>query len=89
MGRREVRSHCDRVVVDASHVFAINAAFHGWASAVLGVSTSQSGSSWVVRKTRGLSRLPVDWLEAVLEVARGTELPLADNSPDGRTGDND
>jgi hypothetical protein len=75
-------------VVRSGHISAIDAAFDGLSVAVLRVSASQRADGGVVRKTGRLSGRPVDGLEAVLEVARGTELPLADDSPDGCAGDN-
>jgi hypothetical protein len=41
------------------------------------------GIALVNRVTSGRRRLPVDGLEAILEFARSTELPLADEEPDG------
>lgn len=76
-------------MVRGAHISTIDTALNGLTLAILGVSASQRADGWVVRETRGLSGLPVDGLKAVLEVARGAELPLANDGPDGCAGDND
>ena len=86
VGWREVGCERDKRVVGDSHVPSAGAV-GGAMPALLGgerISAGNGGGIALVHgETAGRGGLPIDGLEAVLELTRGAKLPLADDGPDG------